>query len=94
MRASGQSSELRHSYQVAARTGPWVIAADGLGGAFTFTASVFDEDEIWLAQSPLDLVLAMGQTEWIWRGVAARIAEGRMTITLTRRPDVAGPRAT
>ena len=90
MRASGQGGEVRYGYQVAARTGPWVIARDERG--FAFTAPLLDADEVWIAQRPLDLVLALGQVEWVWRGVEPHVADGRIELLLMRRPDVAGPR--
>lgn len=92
MRATGHTGEVRYGYRVAARTGPWVIARDEDAHNFTFLAAVFETDEVWLAQRPLDLVLALGQVEWVWRDVIPTIVDGRMMLQLTRRPDVAGPR--
>lgn len=91
MRASGPSGELRYGYQIAAQIGPWVITAASSGG-FAFSAPTLASDEVWLAQRPLDLVLAIGQTEWIWRAVAPDLMDGRLVIPLTHRPDVVGPR--
>lgn len=95
MRASGPCGEVRYGYQVAIRTGPWTIARfeDGPGSCFMFAATVTDVDEVWLAQRPLDLVLALGQVEWVWRAVAPSVVDGRVELRLTRRPDVIGPRA-
>lgn len=90
MRASGQSGELRYGYQVAARTGIWTIESGDRG--FMFTAPIVDADDVWMSMRPLDLVLALGQVEWIWRDVAPTISGALAHVTLTRRPDVVGPR--
>lgn len=97
MRASGTSGELRHGYQRAARLGPWVIARiddhrPGRQAAFVFSAAMVDAHEIWIARRPIDLVLALGQVEWIWHDVELSIAGVNLTISLTRRPDVVGAR--
>lgn len=92
MRASGPCGELRYGYQVAARLGPWVIARDEDARYFTFSGATLTTDEVWLAQRPLDLVLALGSIEWVWRDIMPTIVDGRVTLELTRRPDVAGPR--
>lgn len=91
MRASGSSGELRHGYQVAARTGPWVIARDEDERHFTFSARMLATDPVWLVQRPLDLVIVLGPLEWTWRNVAPTIDDDRLIVELTRRPDVARP---
>ena len=91
MRASGQHGELRHGYQVAARTGSWAI--ERVGSDFVFSATVIEVDDVWLGQRPLDLVLALGQVEWVWCDIAPSIVDGRVELKLTRRPDVVGSRA-
>lgn len=83
---------MRRGYQVAVRTGPWTIERDERTPTFMFTAAIAEVDDVWLAQRPLDLVLALGQVEWVWHDVTPTIVDARMTLQLTRRPDVAGPR--
>lgn len=93
MRATGPYGEVRYGYQVAARTGKWTIETQHGAAGFAFTALLAERDEIWLERKPLDLVLALGPFEWIWRDVLTRIEGSRIEIALTRRPDVARPRA-
>lgn len=98
LRASGQAGEVRHRYQVAARTGLWSIEPVQVPGRrrpdrYRFAAPLLEADEVWLAHTPLDLVLAIGPAQWIWRDVAPELgADGQLTVILDRRPDVVGPR--
>ena len=92
MRATGTSGEVRYGYQVALRLGSWVIEAERDRPVFNFTASIADTDEVWAMHTPLDLVLALGPFEWIWRDIPVNIAGGKVTIELLRRPDIAQPR--
>ena len=88
MRASGVGGELRHGYQQAARLGPWTIKRDG--ATWLLSAGVVAEHAIWMARRPLNLVLALGGVEWIWREVEPAAEDGRIVVRLDRRPDVVG----
>ena len=92
IRATGTSGEVRYGYQVALRLGQWTIDAVGDKSVFNFTAFIADTDEVWAMRTPLDLVLALGPFEWIWRDIPVVIADGKVTIELLRRPDIAQPR--
>src|SRR2546425_843186 len=89
MRASGPSGELRYGYQVAARTGKWVIETAHSVPGFTFTSRLVENDEVWISRKPLDLILMLGPFEWIWKDVDASITGMDVSILLTRRPDLA-----
>ena len=89
MRASGHSGELRVGYQRAAELGTWSIVLEPrLPRAYTFTATVQSEHGFWNTQRPLDLVLAVGQTEWAWRNVEPCRTGDTITIELHERPEV------
>ena len=89
IRASGPSGVLRVAYQVAARLGPWeIVVSRALPHPFEFRSTVIEAQAYWLPQRPLDLVWAIGQTEWIWRDGTAQSADAVVTIELTERPIV------
>lgn len=92
MRASGMSGELRTGYQCAARLGAWSLdLIPRLPRAFAFRAVVLEAHDYWVRQVPLDLVLAVGRTEWIWREAVPTppTAGGALTLELRERPIVA-----
>jgi hypothetical protein len=89
VRASGQAGELRVCYQHAAWLGAWTLAvAPGATLRCAFEAQVLSENRHWMSQEPLDLVLAVGTAEWVWRGVQVRRAGDKVEIDLTERPIV------
>ena len=92
MRASGTSGEVRYGYQVALRLGHWMMEAERDRPVFNLIASIVSADEIWTMRTPLDLVLALGPFEWIWRDIPVSMTNGTVTIELLRRPDIAQPR--
>lgn len=89
MRASGTAGALRVSYQVAADLGAWeIVLAPRLPRVFTFSGTVLREHTYWITQAPLDLVLSLGSSEWLWRGVTVTRAGDKIHIELTERPIV------
>lgn len=71
MRASGPSGELRCGYQQAARLGAWTLELEArLPRAYTLRARVVSQQDFWITQRPIDIVLHVAQTEWIWRDVS------------------------
>lgn len=89
MRARGPGGELRVGYQRAARLGAWEIVLESrLPRTFTFRSMIFDEHDYWITQRPLDLVLSLGMTEWVWRDVAPARNGRAISMALTERPIV------
>ena len=88
IRASGPTGVLRVGYQWAAQLGPWEMAAAAGKPAFAFHARVQAESLFWMAERPLDLVLMLGQVEWVWRGVEPVREGATVRLTLTERPVV------
>lgn len=90
MRACGVSGELRYGYAIAARLGAWEITRARDGAGFRLDGAVLSADPVWIARRPLDLVLALGPVEWIWRDVEPVVAPGNVGIALVGRPDAVG----
>ena len=89
IRASGHAGLLRVAYQVAAHLGPWeIVVSRMLPHPFEFRSTLTESHAYWLTQRPLDLVLELGQTEWIWRDVMVKRVGAAITIELTERPIV------
>ena len=95
MRAFGVSGELRVLYQRAARLGQWAMEpAPGPRPTYVCTAAIYEENAYWMAQTPLDVALWLGRTEWLWRGVkVSRAGKGQITVELREAP-IVGERAT
>lgn len=90
MRATGTYGELRAGYQRAARLGKWSLELiPRLPRAFVFRAAIDSQHDYWITQEPLDLVLAVGQTEWIWRGVIRTPSSAHIELELGEQPIVA-----
>lgn len=86
---SGRSGELRVGYQRAALLGEWTITpSSNRPNTFTFHTDAVEENPHWYRQSPLDLVLALGTTEWVWRNVSILRDGPDMYVELTERPAV------
>lgn len=89
LRASGPYGELRVSYQHAARLGPWTIEpTDGVGAAFVFRSTITEEDRHWMRQKPLDIILPVGNVEWIWRDVELTRDGVAVSMPVAERPIV------
>lgn len=90
MRATGPSGTLRAGYQWAADLSSWeIVAAEGHEPpGFAFSSRITRQDDYWVEQAPLDLALASGQTEWLWRGVALVREGDTVRVVLTERPIV------
>lgn len=90
MRVSGTFGELRSGYQRAARLGAWTLELlPGLPRAFKFSAKILDVHGYWSLQAPLDIVVAVGETEWIWRSAAPTPSSSVLEVEITERPIVA-----
>lgn len=85
MNMKGPRGTIRCGYQTAATLGAWSIVPRAPKGV-SFEGALVDAHDYWLDQDPLDLVLAVGSTEWIWRGITVVRAEGRVYIDLLDRP--------
>lgn len=90
MRAIGVSGELRVGYQLAATLGAWSLNG---GPTFTFEAALSSSDRFWLDRRPIDLVLHIGDVEWIWRGQAISINNDIVSASITERPIVESRRS-
>lgn len=89
MRARGDCGALRVCYQRAAVLGAWTLEQERrLPASYLFRAQIVTAHDFWITQRPIDLVLAVGTTEWLWRDVALIVAEGEARITVTERPIV------
>ena len=89
-RASGPSGLLRVGYQVAAEIGPWDITlAPRLPRSFLFIGRLGRAHAYWMTQTPLDLMVALGSVEWLWRDVVVEhVGDGEISIELRDRPIV------
>lgn len=87
LRASGEAGELRVGYQVAARLGDWEVLADAAGPRI-LRAVVVSEHKAWVGHRPLDLVLMLGRTLWVWRGLRPVVCNGMVEVELSERPEV------
>ena len=89
IRASGDTGALRVGHQWAATLGEWTLAPrDVVPREWAFEARVTRQDEFWFTQRPIDLVLAVGTAEWVWRGVEVEMDGRRVAIVLRERPIV------
>lgn len=77
----GQAGELRHGYKVVARLGPWTLD----GGRMHATAR--DVDEMWIDAPSLELRLAVGRQDWIWRGVVVENHGAELAATINGSPE-------
>ncbi len=90
LRASGDDGELRVGYQRAARLGDWsLVVVQRVPRAFRLRAAVTETHAYWITQGPMDLVLVLGHTEWVWRGVMVAPVDGYVDLDITERPEVA-----
>lgn len=87
MRATGNYGELRVGYQRAARLGSWTLEATP-SRAFAFSANITEKHDYWATQGPLDLVLVLGHTEWIWRGIVPTPLNEHVRCEVKERPIV------
>lgn len=86
--AAGASGDIRHGYQTAARLGPWRMESDG-PRRFRCSAIVTYRHASWLAASPLDLRLRIGDEFWVWHGVSpAWEDDAHVSFALTSAPAV------
>lgn len=90
MRASGTAGALRVGYQWAADLGAWEMTPDPISRvAFVLRSTIVDRHDYWLHQAPIDLVLALGTTEWLWRDVAlVRGDDDAISVVLAELPIV------
>jgi hypothetical protein len=56
--------------------------------AYEFRAVVLRQNDYWITQGPVDLVLALGTVEWTWRSVTFERDAGEVVIGLCQRPEV------
>jgi len=90
VRVSGPAGEVRFGYQTAIRLGAWELVLEAkLPRAYTFRAVVLHTHDYWSTQTPLDLVVAVGTTEWVWQGVLPKLEMGdRLVVEIGERPQV------
>lgn len=89
LRASGPAGCLRVGYQWAADLGAWTLEPDADHcGAFRLVAALRRTHAYWFDQAPIDLVLTLGNTEWIWRGVEVERGPQGVSVVLAERPIV------
>lgn len=85
---SGPSAEMRAGYQRAVVLGAWTITPSSAHrNTFVFSATMTWEHPVW-SRMPLDLVVRLGTTEWIWRQVAVQRDGAGVEVLLTERPSV------
>lgn len=90
MRATGTYGELRAGYQRAARLGSWSLKVIlQPPRALAFVAKIVSVHDYWIHEEPLDLVLAVGPTEWIWREAVPTPHCDTLELELRERPIVA-----
>ena len=90
LRATGTSGVLRVGYQWAADLGAWIIEPQGMPAVFVLRTNVERRHDYWYEQEPIDLALAFGTTEWVWRGVTVnRLTVNEISVALVERPVVA-----
>lgn len=85
MQASGVGGELRRAWHIAATLGAWRISISG--ASWHLTADVATANAAWIDHRPLDVIVRLGRITWKWREVTPTIEDGKVSLTLTRRPD-------
>lgn len=93
---SGPHAELRAGYQRAAVLGAWTITpSEDRLNTFVFRATTMEAHPVWIGMPPLDLVVSLGTTQWLWTGVAVEPSGDGLIVQLTTRPRVSQhPRGT
>ena len=86
MQASGVGGELRRAWHLAATLGTWRISISG--STWQLSAEIESANAAWISHRPLDVIVRLGCVTWKWREVTPTIADGKLSLTLTRRPDV------
>lgn len=87
--ASGPIGQLRHGYQVAVKLGAWdLVLEPRIPRVYTFKAKVLSRHDFWSTQSPLDLVLHVGNATWIWCDVRPVYDGEAVTIQILVSPSV------
>lgn len=84
--ASGDRGELRVGWHKAADLGAWSLVQDGLG--YQFRARVVDRHAVWSTQQPIDLVITLGETEWVWPDVRLTWTDEFIELPVATRPKV------
>ena len=93
MRISGGSGALRVGYHEAARLASWAVESRP-PDVCDVTAQVVEVSTFWVTQKPLDLVLRVGTTEWLWPDVnvgAVTVGDESLTLTVRGFPRVSQP---
>lgn len=85
MTAGGASGALRYGYHTAVALGRWTMEPCGLH-QFTLRAAVAHVHAVWGHQSPLDLSLSLGATEWFWEAVEHSYDGEEVVVNLATRP--------
>lgn len=86
MRATGESGELRVGHRHAAVLGRWTI--EPAGRSFVLRASVASEDAFWVNERPLDVLLDVGGTRWLWRHANVELGGGEVVARISELPIV------
>lgn len=85
LRMRGESGELRRSYQVAARLGPWHM--DENGRVDVDSAETF-EHFMELPEPPLTLRLRLGRRAWCWQEVQVIQSGQHLVLKVVGSPTV------
>lgn len=82
----GRTGSLKVGYQQAATLGDYTLTTLG-AGTYRVEASVVETNACWLSQGPLTLEIEVGPQRWSWREVSVELDGGRVSCTVSGRPD-------
>jgi hypothetical protein len=89
LRARGDTGEVRSGYQTAARLGDWDLSfVQRVPRAYRLRAQVLEWHPYWRTVEPHTLMLVLGRTAWVWRGVVLTQGEDFIEVELSARPEV------
>lgn len=87
--AKGQQGVVRYGTVPAATLKGWSLSArDDDAQVWTLTATAVDVNRFYITQTPLSLALWVGSRQWRWSDAVVEIVGGKVTGTVTGRPEV------
>lgn len=88
-KATGQQGVVTFGTVPAATLRAWSLTArEDEPMTWALTASAVDVNRFYLTQTPLTVSLRVGSRSWRWRDVVLEVVGGRVSGTLSGRPEV------
>jgi len=89
MTVSGHAGELRVGYQVAAQLGTWSMELAHRPLVAEISARVLTRHAYWCEERPMDLIVAVGLSQWTWRDVSPAFdGPDRCRVRLMGKPHI------